>query len=484
MSISAALNNAISGLNASSRQVQTISNNLANALTPGYAPRRVELSAQTSGGSGGVAVTAITRDVNEALSNDRRRADSAVAAGATSAGFFAELERTLGTPDDPQSLTARLSELEASLITASARPEEEPRLQSVVLRAAEVTQGLNQASDRVQQLRTDAEGQIQQDITNANEYLRQLEELNRQIVDARNRGTPAAAFEDQRGVVLDNLAQIVPLRVFQRDSGAIAVYTPTGAGLLDGNAAELSFTPSNVVTPEMTQGNGLLSGLEINGRPVSTSGDNSPIAGGRLAANFRIRDELAVDTQAQLDAIARDLVERFQAPGVDPTRGATDPGLFTDGGTLFDPADEVGLAGRVSLSDAVRPETGGDYWRLRDGLYAAGPGAPGDATLLQSLTDALSDPGTLASGNLGGTARGVTGHVSSMMSYFGQQRLSLDQTLSFAQANQTGLIETELGQAVNSDEELQQLLLVEQAYAANARLIETAGEMLDQILRI
>ena len=71
-----------------------------------------------------------------------------------------------------------------------------------------------------------------------------------------------------------------------------------------------------------------------------------------------------------------------------------------------------------------------------------------------------------------------------MMSYFGQQRLSLDQTVSFAQANQTGLIESELAQGVNSDEELQQLLLVEQAFAANARLIQTAGDMLDQILGI
>ncbi|MEM8537645.1 MAG: flagellar hook-associated protein FlgK [Pseudomonadota bacterium] len=484
MSISAALNSAISGLNASSRQVQAISNNLANALTPGYGARRVELTAAPTDLGGGVRITGIARNVNDALLNDRRLADSAVAASTTSANFFAEIERLLATPEDTQSITARLADFESSLVSASVRPEETARLQGAVLRAGEVTQALNAASDRVQVLRSDAEVEIQRDVNNANAFLRQLATLNNQIIDSRNRGTPAAGFEDQRSLIMDQLAEIVPLRVFERDSGAIAIYTPTGASLLDGAPAELSFTATNLVTPQMTQANGLLSGLEINGMPVPTDGPGSPIAGGRLSANFDLRDRLATDTQAQLDAIARDVVERFQTPGVDPTQGATDPGLFTDGGAFFVPSNEIGLAGRIAVSDAVQPDAGGDYWRLRDGLYAAAPGPAGDATILNNIADALGDPGGLASGNLGGTSRNVSGHVAAMMSYFGQQRLSLDQTVSFAQANQTGLIETELAQGVNSDEELQRLLLVEQAFAANARLIQTAGDMLDQILGI
>lgn len=484
MSISAALSSALSGLNASSRQVQTISNNLANALTPGYGTRQIELTSLPDRKSGGVQVIGITRQVDESVVNDRRRADSAVAASITSAAFFADLEFTLGTPEDPQSLTARLAALQASLLTAAARPEEETRLQSAVLRGEEVVQAINQASHRVQSLRSEAETLIQQDVTNANEYLKQLETLNAQIVDSRNRGTPAASFEDQRSVVLDQLTEIMPLRVFHRGNGAIAIYTPTGAGLLDGRAAELSFAQTNLIVPEMTLTNGLLSGLEINGVPVATDGTLSPISGGRLAANFGVRDTLAVDAQAQLDALARNLTERFQSSGFDPTRTPGDPGLFTDGGAAFDPTNEIGLAGRLTISDAVKPENGGSYWRLRDGLFAAAPGAPGDGSLLQGLTDALTDPDALASGTLGGADRTVTGHTAAMMGYFGQQRLSLDQTVAFSRTNQSSLIENELSFGVNSDEELQRLLLVEQAFAANARLIQTAGEMLDEILRI
>lgn len=484
MSISGALNSALSGLNANTKQIQAVSNNLANALTPGYGVRRVELSPSGEALSGGVRVDGLVRDVNETVINDRRRADSAVAASTTQAAFFANLEFVLGTPEDPQSLTARLAEFEGSLITAAARPEEQGRLQSAVLRGAEVAQTLNQAADRVQSLRVEAETQIAQDVESANSYLQQIQRLNRQIADATNRGVPAASFEDQRSVVLDQLAEIVPLRVFQRDNGVIAIYTPTGAGLLDGSAAELSFEPSTAISAQMTVDNGLLSGLEINGNPVAISGPANAIGGGRLAANFALRDEMAVDAQTQLDAIARNLMERFEDPGVDATRIAGDPGLFTDAGIAFDPANEVGLAGRIALSDLVRPETGGDYWRLRDGLFAAAPGAAGDASLLQTLSNTLTDTGALASGDLGGTERGVSGHVAAMMSYFGAQRLNLDQTVAFAQSNQTGLVEAELSFGVNSDDELQRLLLLEQSFAANARMIQTVEEMLDTLLGI
>lgn len=42
----------------------------------------------------------------------------------------------------------------------------------------------------------------------------------------------------------------------------------------------------------------------------------------------------------------------------------------------------------------------------------------------------------------------------------------------------------ELADGVDTDAELQRLILVEQAYAANARIIEVVDEMMNDILRI
>ena len=62
MSISGALNNAAAGLAASARLADTISQNVANAMTPGFGKRTTELSSVVLGGYGsGVRVAGTTR---------------------------------------------------------------------------------------------------------------------------------------------------------------------------------------------------------------------------------------------------------------------------------------------------------------------------------------------------------------------------------------------------------------------------------------
>jgi flagellar hook-associated protein 1 FlgK len=339
-------------------------------------------------------------------------------------------------------------------------------------------------SRHVQAERSSAEDRIAQVVEQVNTSLREVQRLNERLVSAKSSGHATASLEDQRRTVLDSLAENVPVRLAQRDNGAVAIYTRGGVALLDGRPATLSFDKANLVTAQMTLENGALGGLEINGKPVQPSGEGSPIAGGKLAAHFEVRDRLATDVQAQLDAVARDLVERFQDPGLDATRGPGAPGLFTDGGARFDAADEAGLAGRLAVNAAVDPGAGGASWRLRDGLGAAAPGQVGNAALLNALSDALTRPSTLVSGDLGATQRSADEHAGALLSHFGQQRLTTERAVSFAGAHQSALVETELGQGVDSDAEMQKLLLIEQAYNANARMITTVDEMIDSLLRI
>jgi flagellar hook-associated protein 1 FlgK len=484
MSISTALSNALTGLTASSRAAGVVSTNLANVLTDGYAPRSLELTTQGDGRGGGVSVVGVTRNVDRGLLSERRLADSDLGYNDAMSGFLTRFEREVGVPDDPASLTSRVAAFEASLASAATKPEEDSRLTEVVLRGAELAGKLNAISDRIQTERTAADNQINQAVDRVNTLLSQVQSLNAQIVNARNRGHPAASFEDQRQKVVDDLSDYVPVRSADRGNGAIALYTPGGASLIDGRPATLTFSPSNVVAPHMTQANGLLSGLEINGVQIVSSGDGSPINGGRLAGLFEIRDSLAVDAQTQVDATARNLIERFQAAGLDTTRAPGAPGLFTDSGASFVATDEVGIAGRIALNSTVDARQGGAAWRLRDGLGAAVPGPAGNASLLIDLAAAIGGSDTLASGGLGATARSFSGHATSFVSRIGQQAITVDQTLSFAAARQAGLKDIELQQGVDSDEQMQRLLLIEQSYSANARMIQTVDEMLQTLLRI
>ncbi len=484
MSISGALSNAMSGLRAAGRGSEIVSSNIANAMTPGYGRRLLTLSSQTVGVAGGVRVDGITRIVDAGLASDKRLADAELGNLTATTGFLTRFESLLGTPDQPYALSARLSGFESSLIAAASRPDASDRLELSVIAARDLAGALGDASKGVQDARSSADRSIDTQVSRLNAALSDVQRLNAQITRTLSQGNDTASLQDLRQRLVDEISAIAPVREVPRDNGAIALYSTGGAILLDGSAATLSFDPVNLVTAAMSIDAGSLSGLKINGIDVRTSSDRGALRGGTLGAQFEIRDELGVSAQTQLDAVARDLVERFQDPAVDPTLVPGNPGLFTDAGLAFDPVDEVGLSGRLAINAAVDPDQGGAVWRLRDGINATGQGNVGNASLLTALGDALGQRRVQGSGDFGGGAFDATNLVSVLTSHLTAARGHADQSLSFAATRAAELTQMQLSDGVDTDSELQRLMIIEQAYAENVRVIEAADEMMQTILRL
>lgn len=480
MSITGAMNAAISGLRAAARGSEIVSNNISNALTPSYGRREMDLSALSYGATGGVRIDGISRHMNEGVVADRRLADAAQQNTQAAVNFFQQLENTTGIAGDPNGLSGRLATFEESLIAAASRPDATERLAGAVSDAQWLAKGISNASQEIQQMRTRADTQIAQEVATLNAALEQVVDLNIQITSTISRSGSSPALLDQRQAVLDTIGSIVPINVVPRDNGAVAIYTEGGAVLLDITAANIEFEQQNVVTEFQTLEAGTLSGITMNGQDLRISA----LAGGSLGGHFAVRDTYGVQAQTQLDALARDLVERFQDPAVDPTRGAGAAGLFTDSGAAFDPLNEVGLSNRLTLNAAVDPKAGGDVWRLRDGLGAVAPGAAGEATLLNDLRAALEVSRTPASGGFGTGARGAASLFSSFTSTLATTRSSAEQDLTFSSARLTELTALQLSEGVDTDQELQNLLVIERAYAANARVIQAADDMLETLTRL
>ncbi|MDZ4136964.1 MAG: flagellar basal body rod C-terminal domain-containing protein, partial [Paracoccaceae bacterium] len=209
-----------------------------------------------------------------------------------------------------------------------------------------------------------------------------------------------------------------------------------------------------------------------------------PLAGGSLAANFALRDDLAPEAQTRLDAVARDLVERFSDPALDPTRAPGAAGLFTDAGVGFLPANEPGLSQRLRLNSAVDPAQGGAVWRLRDGLGAATPGPLGESSLLTSLQNVLGQARQPASGGFAPGARSLSALAGQMASGVASARLSAETEASFATARSSAMKILELQTSVDTDRELQDLLAIENSYAANAKVVQTVDDMIQILLGI
>ncbi len=475
MSLSAAMNSALSGLGAASRSAQVVSSNISNALTPGYAVRETNLATQVTGG---VRVEGVGRAVDPALLAESRLVGAEAAEAGTRRQALDRLSKLMGDIGSSASLSGRMGQLDAQLIEAAGDPASVTRLTSVATTAGEIATFLNRASDGVQQIRREADRDIATQVEALNQGLQRIDKLNRDILKTSARGEDTNGLKDMRQREIDVIASIVPLREIARPNGGVGLMTPNGQMLLNEQPAVIGFMPSAA----MPLGAAAASTLTVDGRVVDMSRPDGPMSGGTLSGAFSVRDDLAPGLQAKLDGFTRDLIERFDdVPGLSVPG---QPGLFTDDGAAFAAGNEAGISARISLNTLVDPHGAGEVWRLRDGLGVAGAGAQGDATILQSMRSALDLTAPAGSAALGNSALTLGGQADSVMSFVGGQLFRAEQSETFATSRSAELTQKTLANGVDTDAELQNMLMIERMYGANTKIIQAADAMLQRLLEI
>jgi flagellar hook-associated protein 1 FlgK len=499
MSLSTALSIAASGLGVYSRLSAIAADNIANADVEGFVRKEGSLVSVTRDARGlGVELADILRHANPSLAREARREAAQSAFLDVQAKALEAYAVELGQPSDGRSIAGALARLEQAFISLAETPESASLQREVVHAAQAVTGSLASLSASVRRLREDAELQIGAEVDIVNQSLTELGRVNDEIKLLSGAGRDVTALEDQRDRLIDAIAERIPVREIRRAPNDVLLLTEQGVPLFDGTPAQAGFTRTAGVAPAAIYASGgapdpgyaaVLSGLTIDGRDVAPgSGDAQAITSGRIAGLFAVRDGATVQMQKQIDQLASALIDRFQDPANDPSLAPGTPGLFTSGGLFHDrsdPAEIVGMADRIAVNLAVDPDQGGAAWRVRDGVGAAVPGAAGDATQVFRFLAAFDD--TLAYPADAGLAPTLSLRATGAELVSGQQSARAEaqtraerqavvaDTLRDVRANATG---------VNVDNELQRLLQLEKSYAANARVVQTASRMLDELLSI
>lgn len=471
-----------------SRRASVTAGNIANASTPGYVRRELLTKESILGSKGqGVQLVGIERAQDQILSRERRHAGGSAARADVLSRAYNDLNREMGMPGDSYGLFNAYQNVETNLRELAVTPESTAyqktafnSLNALTVQFGELqTIGINQ--------RINADNAIARSVRDVNESIERIVELNNLIASSGPGEERTAAFEDERQIMLDKISQIIPIKDLPRDGGAIDIITEEGVFLLSTTARKLEFNPAGIIPPgaEYDPSGGLLSGLTVDGENLTPGVSNLSINSGALAGYFTVRDSVAPDFLTQLDTLAADLIDRFSGSTVDPTNGATSAGIFTDNGGAVDPANLVGLAGRLRVNAAIDPSQGGDVARLRDGLGSTTAGPVSNAGILNNLISAFTSDNTAPSGSgLFGSFNSI-GLAAGISSLIGEARVSSDALAASTFNRATVLNETELAQsAVDTDQEMQTLLVIEQAYAANARVIQTVSELLDILMRI
>lgn len=379
-SITSAMQSAISGLQYTQTALRVISNNITNANTEGYTRKIAVAESRNIPGEPvgvGVDLAAISRRVDEFLVRDFRIQQSGAGAAAVKDQYFQLAQDMFGAPGSSTAFVNTLNDLSTAFEALGVKPEGVSERISVVNRAADLAQQLNDIARQIQVLRKQADDEVSRAVETINEQLAIIADTNAKIVKETALGRPTGDLEDQRDQAILKVAEYIDVRTFTRDYGEVVLLTNGGKLLADTDAHLLTHTPANSLTTdvEYTDGTTGIDGIDLDGRDIT-----SEIRSGRLAGLIAMRDEELPNLAAEIDRFAEALRDTINQVHND---GAPVPPLNALSGTRSLPGGAAAAFAGTGTARIAVVNADGTYAAAYD-LNLAGLGA--SATVADVVT--------------------------------------------------------------------------------------------------
>jgi len=332
MGLSSALASALSGLRANQIALSVTSANVANANTPGYVAESVNQIEVPSGGAGASAqITGVTRELDTFIQGQLRTEIGGGGFADQTSNILGQLQSLYGTPGNVGTLETAFNNFTTTL-QALSTSSTGLSAQTTALGAAQaLAQQLNSTSQGIQALRSNAEQDIGTSVTQANTDLNQIAAINTKLQGLSPTDPTTASLLDQRDNAINDLANLVDVKVITDNSNQVSVFTTTGVQLVGaGLVSQLSFksggalTPSSLYNTDPTKsGVGSLTITLPNGASIDAVA-NKAFSSGKIAADLQLRDQTLVQAQTQVDQLAAKLASSLSdltTPGTAVTSG-------------------------------------------------------------------------------------------------------------------------------------------------------------------
>ncbi|MDE2006524.1 MAG: flagellar hook-associated protein FlgK [Rhodospirillales bacterium] len=504
MGLDAALSIATGGLGNVSAGLALVSHNVANAGTPGYVTETATQTALDAAGVGmGVRTGPAIRLIDAQVQASLQAGASTVAGLTTQQSALQAIDAVQGTPGQGQDLASLLGALGNQFSTLLNDPANATQQEAVVTAAGKLTGQINALSGAYTAQRQAAQDAILAGVGSVNAALGAIGSLSDQIMAAKAAGRSTADLENQRDAQVAGLAQLIDVKTLPQPNGDLLIATASGTELPTHGPANPLATAGANVQPGAWYPGGAIPAVTLGGVDVTAS-----LTGGQIGANIALRDSVLPTNQAELDEFAQNLASRFGDQGLALFTDAT--GAVPAGGGVPAQAGYVGFAAIVQ----VNPTIAATPSLVRDGTTAiAGsltgasaftpnpPGGPaGFSTLIARVLDfalgadaqsGVAQPASRVSGlgpsgmlaapyasqpTLGGIAGALVGAQAVASA-------AVSGDLTTEQAAQTTLQSQFASQSgVNMDTQMSQMIALQNAYGANAKVIAAVQAMFGQLL--
>ena len=316
MALNAAMATAARSLEVFQTGIEVAGQNVANANTPGYVREELNIDSGRDYRVGrivkgtGSNLTGIRLAVDTYLEQRVHAANSDLANSQTRSNAYLALEgvvKELGSSD----VSTRVNELLGALNNFASEPTLGGLRELVLTQGRELADAIGGLSDQVTRVRNAYDTRLEATVTEANELIDNIHELNVSIVKLEGGGTyhsDAGSLRSERLAALDRLSEIVTINVDEFPDGRIDVragddYLVQYGGTKHYETIPLSARYDVADRPEHERGYKFVQ--------IAENGSQNLPEGGELSGLISARDDVLGGFLADLDDYAAAFIQEF-----------------------------------------------------------------------------------------------------------------------------------------------------------------------------
>ena len=539
------LGSSISSLTAQQALIANSSNNIANVNTPGYTRRQVEIESRVDVANignilqigSGVQLGNIKRYTDEFLESQLRSASSKKGQADVRNDYLSRVEVSFAL-DGPQSTVgSALNNFFSAVNQVGINPSNVDLRINLMQRGEDLIANIRSTYATIAGAQSELNHRVPLEINTVNSFTTQIAQLNGLISQREAAGVIAIDERDQRDTVLTKLAEKLSFTTLETANGMLNCYLENGFPLVNQETSRnltatsapsfaastlprslsgevLGYvtydfgsptTPSHLdLTQLLKNGSGTLAGI-LQMRGTTDPSNTSPFEaeGDLVSMASRIealtRGLLTKANQTYLGVDEDTVTAGFQSNAGD-LNGNT-PGVFGLFDFDFSGIKDVDGDGIPSLSDLtnITPlisnfssliklgfTNPAEFAAARDNDPVSGSKVfpPGDGQNAAAVAALRSTSSSFSLGNFSfsGTMEEL---YNSSVSYVGNAKAAAQLAVQVSDANLLSASnKRDEFSAVSLDEEFANLIKYQKAFQASARMIKTAGELLDQIVSL
>lgn len=539
------LGSSISSMTAQQALIANTSNNIANVNTPGYTRRQIEIQSRGDVANignilqigSGVQLGDVKRTTNEFLEYQLRQANSRKGSADIRNDYLSAVEPSFALDGPMTTIGSALNNFFSAVNQVGVNPSNIDLRINVMQRGEDLISSIKTAFNTVASVQNELNKRVDLEVDSINSMTKQLGVLNSQIGQREAAGITAIDERDQRDTLLGKLAGKISFTTLETGNGMINCYLSNGFPIVNQETSrDLTVTtspsfagtslprslsgdvlsyitydfgsdtaPSHLdLTQTLKNGSGSLAGL-LQLRGTTDPSNTSPFqADGELVAVATRIEAITRQLLTTVNQEYRGSDEDSGTAGFQPSSGdlnGNPPGVFG----LFDfdfsgvkDVDGDGIASMSDLDSTTPPISAfstilklgftdpAQFAAARDNDATQGATAfpQGDGQNAAAVASLRSRTMSVALGgfSFSGTLEEA---YNATVSYVGNAKSTAQLEVDVANSNQSAAAnKRDEFSAVSLDEEFANLIKYQRAFQASARMIKTAGDLLDQIVSL